>query len=102
MARPIGRRAVRAPLGRGARRAAARAGADNADPSPVRPVPRLAIDRLRSADHRKEASVGPYLPEPLVVDDPETQPEAAAELADSLTFAFLVVLDELTPVERAV
>jgi RNA polymerase sigma-70 factor (ECF subfamily) len=38
----------------------------------------------------------------LVVDDPATQPEAAAELADSLTLAFLVLLDELTPVERAV
>jgi len=46
--------------------------------------------------------VGPYLPEPLVEEDAAAQPEAAAELADSLTFAFLVLLDELTPKERAV
>ena len=67
----------------------------------VRTVTHLAIDRLRSAQRRKETYVGPYLPEPLV-DDVSTQPERAAELADSLTFAFLVLLDELTPVERAV
>jgi RNA polymerase sigma-70 factor (ECF subfamily) len=46
--------------------------------------------------------VGPYLPEPLVADSVGAQPEAAAELADSLTFAFLVLLDELAPKERAV
>ena len=74
---------------------------DNAEAYLVRTVTRLAIDRLRSAHHRKETYVGPYLPEPLVVDT-ETQPEVAAELADSLTLAFLVLLDELTPVERAV
>ena len=75
---------------------------DNAEAYLVRTVTRLAIDRLRSAHHRKETYVGPYLPEPLVTDDTATQPEAAAELADSLTLAFLVLLDELTPVERAV
>jgi RNA polymerase sigma-70 factor (ECF subfamily) len=76
---------------------------DNAEAYLVRTVTRLAIDRLRSAHHRKETYVGPYLPEPLVVDDAtETQPEVAAELADSLTLAFLVLLDELSPVERAV
>ncbi len=74
---------------------------ENAEAYLVRTVTRLAIDRLRSAHHRKETYVGPYLPEPLVVDT-ATQPEAAAELADSLTLAFLVLLDELTPVERAV
>jgi RNA polymerase sigma-70 factor (ECF subfamily) len=79
-----------------------RARVENAEAFLVRTVTRLAIDRLRSAHRRKEAYVGPYLPEPLLVDDTETQPEAAAELADSLTFAFLVVLDELSPVERAV
>ena len=64
----------------------------------MRMVTRLAIDRLRSAHHRRETYVGPYLPEPLVVDDAtETQPEVAAELADSLTLAFLVLLDELSP-----
>ena len=64
-------------------------------------VTNLAIDRLRSAQHRREQYVGPYLPEPLV-DDDRSDPAAAAELADSLTLAFLVMLDELTPIERAV
>jgi RNA polymerase sigma-70 factor, ECF subfamily len=80
-----------------------RARVDNPEAFLVRTVTRLAIDRLRSAHHRKETYVGPYLPEPLVVDDAtETQPEVAAEMADSLTLAFLVLLDELSPVERAV
>jgi RNA polymerase sigma-70 factor, ECF subfamily len=79
-----------------------RARVDNPEAYLVRTVTRLAIDRLRSARRRRETYVGPYLPEPLVVDDADTQPERAAELADSLTLAFLVVLDELTPVERAV
>ena len=67
----------------------------------VRTVTNLAIDRLRSAQHRRETYVGPYLPEPLVADDDE-DPAAAAELSDSLTLAFLVLLDELSPLERAV
>jgi RNA polymerase sigma-70 factor (ECF subfamily) len=75
---------------------------DNAEAYLVRTVTRLAIDRLRSAQHRRETYVGPYLPEPLIADDAAAQPETAAELADSLTFAFLVMLDELSPVERAV
>ena len=78
------------------------ASVDNAEAYLVRTVTRIAIDRLRSAQHRRETYVGPYLPEPLVADDPTAQPETAAELADSLTFAFLVMLDELSPVERAV
>src|SRR5215213_10668227 len=66
-------------------------------------VTRLTIDRLRSAQVRREQYVGPWLPEPLV-DGPlvGTEPEPAAEMADSLTFAFLVLLDELNPTERAV
>jgi len=79
-----------------------RTSVDNAEAYLVRTVTRLAIDRLRSAQHRRETYVGPYLPEPLVAEDPVAQPETAAELADSLTFAFLVMLDELSPVERAV
>ena len=79
-----------------------RASVNNAEAYLVRTVTRLAIDRLRSAQHRREKYVGPYLPEPLVADHPAAQPETAAELADSLTFAFLVMLDELSPVERAV
>jgi RNA polymerase sigma-70 factor (ECF subfamily) len=68
-------------------------------------VTRLAVDRLRSAQHRRETYVGPYLPEPVVTlpgSTPEPDPADAAALADSLTYAFLVLLDELTPVERAV
>jgi RNA polymerase sigma-70 factor (ECF subfamily) len=60
---------------------------------------RLAIDRLRSAQRRREEYVGPWLPEPLVTDD---DPAATAELADSLSVAFLLLLERLNPVERAV
>lgn len=62
-------------------------------------VVRLCIDELRSARARREAYIGPWLPEPLLIDDKE--PGAAAELADSLSLAFLVLLEELAPVERA-
>ena len=62
-------------------------------------VVRLCIDELRSARVRRESYVGPWLPEPVLVE--ETGPEVAAELADSLSLAFLVVLEELAPVERA-
>jgi RNA polymerase sigma-70 factor (ECF subfamily) len=75
---------------------------DNAEAYLVRVVTRLALDRLQSAQRRRETYVGPYLPEPLVAEDAVTQPEVAAELADSLTLAFLVLLDELSPKERAV
>jgi RNA polymerase sigma-70 factor (ECF subfamily) len=75
----------------------------NAEAFLVSVVTRLTIDRLRSAQHRREQYVGPWLPEPIV-DGPltATEPEVAAEMADSLTFAFLVLLDELNPTERAV
>jgi RNA polymerase sigma-70 factor, ECF subfamily len=59
---------------------------------------RLAIDYLRSARARREEYVGTWLPEPVVVDE---APEHA-ETADSLSMAFLVLLESLTPVERAV
>jgi len=69
----------------------------------VSTMTRLSIDRLRSASHRREIYVGPYLPEPLMTEPPaESDPERAAELADSLTYAFLVLMDELAPAERAV
>jgi RNA polymerase sigma-70 factor (ECF subfamily) len=67
----------------------------------VRIVTTVAIDRLRSAQHRRETYVGPFLPEPLVSYSDDA-PLEAAELADSMTFAFLVLLDELSPIERAV
>jgi RNA polymerase sigma-70 factor (ECF subfamily) len=63
---------------------------------------RLAIDHLRSARVRRESYVGEWLPEPLLTD--ESAPEGAryAEDADSLSMAFLLLLERLSPVERAV
>jgi RNA polymerase sigma-70 factor, ECF subfamily len=61
---------------------------------------RLALDRLRSARARREVYVGPWLPEPLVVD-PET-PETKAIEAERLSLALLGALERLNPVERAV
>lgn len=60
---------------------------------------RLALDRLKSAQHQRETYVGPWLPEPVLTDD---DPAASAELAESLTLGFLAVLERLGPVERAV
>jgi RNA polymerase sigma-70 factor (ECF subfamily) len=59
---------------------------------------RLAIDQLRSARRRRELYVGSWLPEPLVTPDPAARLEAA----ERLSVAFLVVLERLSPVERAV
>jgi RNA polymerase sigma-70 factor, ECF subfamily len=63
---------------------------------------RLAIDHLRSARVRRETYIGEWLPEPLLTD--ETAPDGAryVEDADSLSMAFLLVLERLSPVERAV
>jgi RNA polymerase sigma-70 factor (ECF subfamily) len=61
---------------------------------------RLSINVLKSARARRESYVGPWLPEPLV-EDPEPGPASRAELADSLSLALLVLLERLTPVERA-
>jgi RNA polymerase sigma-70 factor (ECF subfamily) len=63
---------------------------------------RLSIDHLRSARVRRESYVGPWLPEPLLTADPSADVAADAELADDLSLAFLVVLERLTPDERAV
>lgn len=62
---------------------------------------RLAIDHQRSARVRRESYVGPWLPEPIAAD-PAPDAAASAELADTLSMAFLVVLETLTPDERAV
>jgi RNA polymerase sigma-70 factor, ECF subfamily len=72
----------------------------------TRVVARLALDHLRSARHRRESYVGPWLPEPVLggtidagtVDDPAV----ATELAESVTFGFLRVLETLGPLERVV
>jgi RNA polymerase sigma-70 factor, ECF subfamily len=64
-------------------------------------VTRLAIDHLRSASARREQYVGPWMPEPLITEV-EPDPAEHAEIDDSLSIAFLVVLETLSPVERAV
>lgn len=63
-------------------------------------VTRLCIDQLRSARVRRETYVGEWLPEPLV-DDVRSDPAGQAETADSLSLAFLVLLENLTPEQRA-
>lgn len=69
---------------------------------------RLALDQLKSARHRRERYVGPWLPEPLAAAPPGTAPgaaagpEEAAELAQSLTLGFLHLLETLAPVDRVV
>jgi RNA polymerase sigma-70 factor (ECF subfamily) len=62
-------------------------------------VTRLAIDELRSARARRESYVGEWLPEPIAAL--EADPAAQAEQADSLSLAFLVLLESLTPEQRA-
>lgn len=62
---------------------------------------RLAIDHMRSARVRRESYVGTWLPEPIVADLHES-PEPMAELSDSLSMALLVLLEDLSSVERAV
>jgi RNA polymerase sigma-70 factor, ECF subfamily len=64
-------------------------------------VTRLAIDHLRSARVRREQYVGTWLPEPVLAD-PAPDAAARVETADTLSLALLVVLETLTPVERAV
>src|SRR5215469_11855639 len=65
-------------------------------------VTRLGIKYLRSARVRRETYVGDWLPEPVVVPAGRPGPAEHAELADSLSMAFLVLLEALSPVERAV
>ena len=63
-------------------------------------VTRLCIDQLRSARVRRERYVGEWLPEPLLASD-EADPARHAEVADSLSLAFLVLLESLSPEQRA-
>jgi RNA polymerase sigma-70 factor, ECF subfamily len=64
-------------------------------------VTRVSIDVLRSARVRRESYVGPWFPEPLLTD-PYADPARSAELADSLSMAALLLLERLSPLERAV
>ncbi|MFB9235651.1 RNA polymerase sigma-70 factor [Plantactinospora siamensis] len=64
-------------------------------------VSRIAIDVLRSARVRREEYFGQWFPEPLLAD-PYTDPERSAELADSVSMAALLLLERLSPLERAV
>ncbi|MFC8697761.1 RNA polymerase sigma-70 factor [Streptomyces parvus] len=70
----------------------------------VRITTRLAIDRLRHLRSRRETYPGPWLPEPVVTDFGPTLPDTAerAVLAESVSLAVLVVLESLSPLERAV
>ncbi|MCX2924860.1 RNA polymerase sigma-70 factor [Streptomyces sp. NEAU-W12] len=70
----------------------------------VRVATRLALDRLRQIKARGETYVGPWLPEPYVTDFGDTAPDTAeqAVLADSVSLAVLVVMESLSPSERAV
>lgn len=62
---------------------------------------RLSIDRLRKAYMHRETYIGPWLPEPLLDSGPAS-PQEDAELASSLSTAFMVMLERLSPAERAV
>ena len=64
-------------------------------------VTRLGIDRLRSAQLRRETYVGEWLPEPVVTGGAD-DPAVHAEMSDSLSLAFLVLLERLSPEQRAV
>ena len=63
-------------------------------------VTRLCLDRLKSAKVQREVYVGPWLPEP-VFDAEGLSPDAATELADDLSFALMLALERLSPLERA-
>lgn len=65
-------------------------------------VTRVCLDRLKAARARREQYPGPWLPEPLLTAPASADPQAAAEQHESITLAFLVLLETLTPQERAV
>lgn len=64
-------------------------------------VTRLCLDHLRSAKAQREVYVGPWLPEPVPTNDLLAQPAEATEQADEISLAFMVLLERLTPEERA-
>lgn len=61
----------------------------------VRTVTRLCLDQLKSARHRRETYIGPWLPEPMVA------PEADEDSADDITLTLMIALERLSPLERA-
>jgi RNA polymerase sigma factor (sigma-70 family) len=65
-------------------------------------VSRLCLDRLKSARHKRETYVGPWLPEPVLTLADEEGPDVLAERSESVTLAFLVLLEALSAEERAV
>ncbi|HJZ48705.1 MAG TPA: RNA polymerase sigma-70 factor [Roseiflexaceae bacterium] len=65
-------------------------------------VTRLCLDRLKAAQTMREQYLGPWLPEPVLTVDMDTDPQRDAERHESITLAFLVLLETLTPQERAV
>ena len=75
-------------------------GVQNAEAFLVTVVTRLCLDRLKSARAQREVYVGPWLPEP-VFDADGLSADTATELADDLSFALLLALDRLSPLERA-
>jgi RNA polymerase sigma-70 factor (TIGR02957 family) len=81
-----------------------RRAADVGDPEAylVRVVTRLAVDRLSSAHARREIYVGPWLPEPLLTGPGTVEPLDTFEQRESVSFAVLLLLERLSPMERAV
>jgi RNA polymerase sigma-70 factor, ECF subfamily len=65
-------------------------------------VTRLCINHLQAAHVQRESYLGPWLPEPLLTENDPESPTSQAEQLESISMAFLVVLERLTPVERAV
>lgn len=65
-------------------------------------VTRLCLNQLQSARYEREQYIGPWLPEPILTVGDAAMPAAQAELQESLSLAFLVLLEQLSPVERAV
>jgi RNA polymerase sigma-70 factor (ECF subfamily) len=78
------------------------AGATAPEALAVTVITRLAIDHLRSARVRRERYVGTWLPEPVLTDGDQVDPLGRAQMTETVSMAFLVVLERLSPVERAV
>ena len=67
----------------------------------IRIASRLALNKLRQQKSRREQYVGPWLPEPIAAAPAKDDPAAVAEMVDSVSMAMLVVLETLSPLERA-